>query len=50
MLCTTPAQPVSRRNEIIKHQGAEAITTDGMHRDIYVRNTELVEELPNSTN
>ncbi|MCO6411744.1 MAG: hypothetical protein J5I92_03280 [Thiogranum sp.] len=34
---------------IIEYQGAEAITTDGVHWDIYVRNSELVEELPNSS-
>jgi hypothetical protein len=34
---------------IIEYLGAEAITTDGVHWDIYVRNSELVEELPNSS-
>jgi hypothetical protein len=33
---------------IIEHQGAEAVTTDGIHWDIYVRDTDLVEELANS--
>jgi hypothetical protein len=30
---------------IIEHQGAEAVTTDGLHWDIYVRDTALVEDL-----
>jgi len=33
---------------IIAYQGAEAVTTDGLHWDIYVRDTELVEDLANS--
>jgi hypothetical protein len=30
---------------IIEYQGAEAVTTDGLHWDIYVRDTTLVEDL-----
>jgi len=30
---------------IIEHEGAEAVTTDGLHWDIYVRDTTLVEDL-----
>lgn len=33
---------------IIEHQGAEAVTTDGLNWDIYVRDTTLVEDLANS--
>lgn len=33
---------------IIEFQGAEAVTIDGEHWDIYVRDTELVEDLENS--
>jgi hypothetical protein len=33
---------------IIAYQGAEAVTTDGVHWDIYVRDTELVQDLANS--
>jgi len=33
---------------IIEHQGAEAVTTDGEHWDIYVRDTTLVEDLANA--
>ncbi len=33
---------------IIAYQGAEAVTTDGVRWDIYVRATELVEDLANS--
>lgn len=33
---------------IIEYQGAEAVTTDGIRWDIYVRDTELVQELANS--
>lgn len=33
---------------IIEHQGAEAVTTDGAHWDIYVRDTGLVEDLANA--
>jgi heat shock protein HspQ len=33
---------------IIEHEGAEAVTTDGLHRDIYVRDTTLVEDLADS--
>jgi hypothetical protein len=33
---------------IIAYQGAEAVTTDGVRWDIYVRDTELVEDLANS--
>jgi hypothetical protein len=33
---------------IIEYQGAEAVTTDGRHWDIYVRDTGLVEDIPNS--
>jgi hypothetical protein len=33
---------------IIEHQGAEAVTTDGAHWDIYVRDTNLVEDLANA--
>ena len=32
---------------IIAYQGAEAVTTDGVHWDIYVRDTELVQDLAN---
>lgn len=32
---------------IIEYQGAEAVTIDGIHWDIYVRDTELVEDLEN---
>jgi hypothetical protein len=34
---------------IITYQGAEAVTTDGVHWDIYVRDTELVQDLANSS-
>lgn len=30
---------------VIEYQGAEAVTTDGVHWDIYVRDTELVEDI-----
>jgi len=30
---------------IIEHQGAEAVTTDGIHWDIYVRDAELVKDI-----
>jgi len=30
---------------IIEYEGAEAVTTDGLHWDIYVRDTTLVEDL-----
>jgi hypothetical protein len=30
---------------IIEYQGAEAVTTDGLHWDIYVRDTELVQDI-----
>jgi hypothetical protein len=33
---------------IIEYQGAEAVTTDGLNWDIYVRDTTLVEDLANS--
>ena len=33
---------------IIECQGAEAVTTDGLHWDIYVRDTDLVEDIANS--
>ena len=33
---------------IIEFQGAEAVTTDGRHWDIYVRDTGLVEDIANS--
>jgi hypothetical protein len=33
---------------IIAYQGAEAVTVDGVHWDIYVRDTELVQDLANS--
>ena len=33
---------------IIEHQGAEAVTIDGVHWDIYVRDTDLVEDLANN--
>lgn len=33
---------------IIEYQGAEAVTTDGFHWDIYVRDMTLVEDLANS--
>lgn len=33
---------------IIEYQGAEAVTTDGLHWDIYVRDKSLVEDLANS--
>jgi hypothetical protein len=33
---------------IIEYQGAEAVTTDGAHWDIYVRDTRLVEGLANA--
>ncbi|MGD2075235.1 MAG: hypothetical protein PVI91_00890 [Gammaproteobacteria bacterium] len=33
---------------IIEYQGAEAVTTDGVHWDIYVRDFELVEDLADS--
>ncbi len=33
---------------IIEYQGAEAVTTDGLHWDIYVRDTTLVEDLTDS--
>lgn len=33
---------------IIEHEGAEAVTTDGLHWDIYVRDTTLVEDLADS--
>ena len=33
---------------IIAYQGAEAVTTDGRHWDIYVRDTDLVQDLANS--
>jgi hypothetical protein len=39
---TTPAGPFSRGDEC---QGAEAITTDGKHWDICVRDTGLVEDI-----
>ena len=32
---------------IIEHEGAEAVTTDGVHWDIYVRDAELVKDLAN---
>jgi hypothetical protein len=34
---------------VIAFQGAEAVSTDGVHWDIYVRDTELVEDLANSS-
>jgi len=34
---------------VIECQGAEAVTTDGVHWDIYVRDTDLVQDLANST-
>lgn len=34
---------------IIEYQGAEAVTIDGIHWDIYVRDTELVEDLENAS-
>lgn len=34
---------------IIEFEAAEAVTTDGIHWDIYVRDAELVEDLPNSS-
>jgi hypothetical protein len=34
---------------IIEHQGAEAVTVDGVHWDIYVRDIELVRDMPNSS-
>ena len=30
---------------VIEYQGAEAVTTDGLHWDIYVRDTELVRDI-----
>ncbi len=33
---------------IIEYHGAEAVTTDGRHWDIYVRDTDLVEDIANS--
>lgn len=33
---------------IIEYQGAEAVTTDGRHWDIYVRDTGLVEDIANA--
>lgn len=33
---------------IIECHGAEAVTTDGLHWDIYVRDTDLVEDIANS--
>lgn len=33
---------------IIEYQGAEAVTTDGVHWDIYVRDTALVEDMAGS--
>jgi hypothetical protein len=34
---------------IIEYQGAEAVTTDGINWDIYVRDNELVEDMANSS-
>lgn len=34
--------------QIIAYESAEAVSTDGMHWDIYVRNDELVKDLENS--
>ena len=42
---TTPAGPFSRGDE---YQGAEAITTDGIHWDICMRDTGVVEDIANS--
>lgn len=33
---------------VIEYQGAEAVTTDGLHWDIYVRDTELVQDIDDS--
>lgn len=33
---------------IIEYQGAQAVSTDGIHWDIYVRDNELVKDLANS--